>query len=324
MNRALELSLQSRPHPNPRVGCVLIDEAGVIVGEGFHVEAGQPHAERVALDVATAKPHTVVVTLEPCSHTGRTTPCTEALVQAGVKRVVIGSVDPDERVSGKGITALQEAGIEVSVVGPDIEDIDPGYAHHRRTGRPRVLLKMAATLDGQTAAANGESQWITSEESRKQAHRLRAEADAVVVGMGTVIADDPRLDVRVRGFVGRQPRPVVIAGKRSMPENHAMADPLIYSPSPGEERVDLGGALTDMGERGYLNVMVEGGPTLAAAWWHQGLVDEVVVYLAGKLAGGRGRPMLDAVFDRLGDARDIQIYSVEMVGPDVEVKARVA
>lgn len=323
MALATALAMSANPHPNPRVGCILFDADGEVVGEGFHEAAGGPHAERVALSSATAPVHTAVVSLEPCSHTGRTPPCTEALIEAGVKRVVIGSVDPDERVSGSGIEALEAAGIEVKVIGPDIADIDPGYAHHRRTGRPRVLLKLAATLDGQTATTTGESKWITGTESREAAHRLRAQADAVVVGVGTALADDPQLDVRIDGFEGRQPRPVVICGRRGLKADIAMKDPLVYTPDPGEKEVDLGRALADMAERGYLDVMVEGGATLAASFWREGLVDDVVVFLAGKMAGGSGRPMLAGVFDDLDSARPLRINSASLVGDDLMVKAQV-
>lgn len=323
MDRAVMLAMAARPHPNPRVGCVLLDADGAVVGEGFHEKAGEAHAERIALDSVTGQVHTAVVTLEPCTHHGRTPPCTEALIEAGVKRVAIGSVDPDDRVSGSGINVLEEAGIEVAIVGPDIGDIDPGYAHHRRTGRPRVLLKLAATLDGQAATAEGDSKWITGEPARAAAHRLRAQSDAVVVGMGTVLADNPRLDVRIEGFSGPQPRPVVISGKRPMPADHSMVDPLIYAPSDGRSEVDLSDVLIDLGERGYLNVMVEGGPTLAAAIWKAGLVDDVVVFLAGRIAGGVGKPMLAGVFGSLAEARDLHISGASLVGRDLMVTGSV-
>ncbi len=330
MERAMALAKRARPHPNPRVGCVLLDAADQIVAEGYHRAAGEPHAERDALShladrgVAT----TAVVTLEPCSHTGRTPPCVEAIIEAGITRVVVGSVDPDPRVRGAGIKSLEAAGIEVSVIGPGIEELDPGYARHRRDGRPRILLKLAATLDGQTAAANGESQWITGESARKQAHELRSEVDAVVVGIGTVIADDPQLTVRLDGYEGRQPRSVVIAGQRSLPATHSLIDPLVYGPDagggaipmPGESGVDLGGVVADLGDRGYLDVMVEGGARLAASFWSAGLVDEVLLFLAGKIAGGVGRPMFDRVFETLTDAREIDIVSVSHAGHDIVIR----
>lgn len=330
MERAVALAKRARPHPNPRVGCVLLDAADHIVGEGYHRAAGEPHAERDALshladrDVAT----TAVVTLEPCSHTGRTPPCVEAIIEAGITRVVVGSVDPDPRMRGAGIKSLEAAGIEVSVIGPDIDELDPGYARHRRDGRPRILLKLAATLDGQTAAANGESQWITGEPARMRAHELRSEVDAVVVGIGTVIADDPQLTVRLDGYEGRQPRSVVIAGKRSLPATHSLTDPLVYGPDagggaipmPGESGVDLGGVVADLGDRGYLDVMVEGGARLAAGFWGAGLVDEVLLFLGGKIAGGVGRPMFARVFEALTDARDIDIVSVSHAGHDIVIR----
>lgn len=334
MERAVELARRSRPHPNPRVGCVILDQSGRVIGEGFHVAAGEPHAERNAL--AAARGHgtaaTAIITLEPCTHTGRTPPCVQALLEAGIRRVVVGSVDPDSRVGGAGLDALAESGIEVALIGPDITELDPGYAHHRKHGRPRIVLKLAATLDGQTATATGESQWITGEAARRRVHEMRAEADALVVGVGTVIADNPRLTVRLDGYEGPQPRSVVIVGRRGLPDGHLLADPLVYGPNAnggaiamrGDRGVDLHGVAYDLGDRGYLDVMVEGGAKLAASWWNAGLVDEVVLFLAGRIAGGVGRPMFDGVFSQLDSARRVEIASVDPIGDDLMVRGMVA
>ncbi len=296
MERAELLAQRSNPHPNPRVGAVVITAAGETVGEGHHVELGQPHAEVLALAAAgeRARGATLVVTLEPCNHQGRTPPCTEAILAAGLSGVLVGAVDPDQRVRGSGIDRLRAGGIEVEVIDPPLISVDPAYFHHRRTGRPFVTLKLAATLDGQAAAADGSSRWITGEAARADAHRLRAEVDGVVVGSGTVRIDDPRLDVRLAGYTGRQPRPIVIAGSQPLPQSAHLwdRDPLIIRPAEGG-RVDLAIALGEMGEAGLLSVLVEGGPTLAGAFLASGLVDRGVLYLAGKLAGGVGRPLFD-------------------------------
>ncbi len=339
MRRAIALAAAApRPHPNPRVGAVVLDAAGNVAAEAAHLGAGMAHAEADALRLAgeRARGGTVVVTLEPCDHHGRTAPCTQALLDAGVARVVAGAEDPDPRVRGRGIRRLREAGVDVvtGVLAGSVEALDPGYFHHRRTGRPRVTLKVAATLDGQTAAADGTSQWITSPEARADGHRLRAEAGAVMVGAGTVIADDPRLDVRLDGWDGAQPRPVVLAGSRPLPHDARVfarkalvyaaqrldlpAEVVVVPPGPGG--VDLAAVLADIGDRGMLDVLVEGGPTLAGALWQAGLVDHAVLYLGATLAGGTGRAVFAGPFATLGDARPVGVVGLGKVGPDVRVE----
>lgn len=340
MQRALALAAAHRPHPNPRVGAVVVSAAGEVVGEGAHVAAGAPHAEAVALAAAgrRAAGGTLVVTLEPCDHHGRTAPCTEAVLAAGVARVVFGADDPDARVGGRGVARLRRSGIEVTggVLAPQVEAADPGYFHHRRHGRPRVTLKAALTLDGQSAAADGSSRWITSEAARVDAHRLRAEADAVMVGAGTLLADDPRLDVRLPGYHGPQPRPVVVAGRRALPasarlwEREAVVlapggpfpDPrveLVVEPGPGGT-VDLTAGLTRLGELGLLDILVEGGARLAAGLWQARLVDRGVFYLAGLMAGGAGIGAFDRVFATLGEARAVEVVAVDRVGADLRIE----
>ena len=284
MARAIELAqgVRTTTSPNPWVGCVIVDRDGRVVGEGATAPPGGPHAEHAALALAQrrARGATVYVTLEPCAHHGRTPPCTDALIRAGVARVVAGVGDPDERVAGAGFRALEQAGVSVAVgvLARDVSDQLRPYLVHRSTGRPYVVLKLAATLDGRTAAPDGSSRWITGVEARRDVHRLRAESDAVLVGAGTVRCDDPALDVRedAAPAPSRQPLRVVLG--------HV----------PGRARVqpalelggDLGVVLDDLGRRGVLQLLVEGGAHVAHAFHRDGLVDRYVWYLAPAFLGG--------------------------------------
>ena len=279
MVRAIEAASSARvvAHPNPWVGCVVLTPSGRTC-VGATQPPGQAHAEVDALRRAgdDARGATVVTTLEPCSHHGRTGPCAEALVAAGVRRVVVGILDPDARVSGGGVAILEAAGIEVTVGvrAADVERQLAPYLHHRRTGRPYVVLKLAASLDGRTAAPDGSSQWITGPEARADAHRLRAESDAVVVGAGTVRADDPALTVRhVEG-----PDPVrVVLGEAP---TEAQVHPCRAWPGTIDD------LLGELGAEGMVQVLVEGGASVASSFHHAGLVDRYVLYLAPVLFGG--------------------------------------
>ena len=336
MAQAAAAAAPTRPHPNPRVGALVLDRAGSIVAQAAHEGPGLPHAERAALDTAAGRAAggVLVVTLEPCVHHGRTPPCVDAIIAAGVAEVVVGAGDPDPRVAGRGIARLRTAGITVreGVAADVVEAMDPGYFHHRRTGRPLVTLKEALTVDGQAAAADGTSQWITGREARADAHRLRAAADAVVVGAGTVRADDPRLTVRLAGWDGPQPIPVVVAGSAPLPPDAAVftRKALVYAPRPldvpaevvvlpGERGVDLAAMVRDLGERGMLDVLVEGGPTIAAAMLRAGLVDRAVVYLGALLAGGAGRGAFAGDFATLGDAVPVTVTGVRALDGDVRL-----
>ncbi|MEX2279713.1 MAG: bifunctional diaminohydroxyphosphoribosylaminopyrimidine deaminase/5-amino-6-(5-phosphoribosylamino)uracil reductase RibD [Acidimicrobiia bacterium] len=340
MRHAISVACRFHPHPNPRVGAVLLSAAGDIIAEAGHTGPGNPHAERMLLDAVSSIPDdaVLVVTLEPCAHTGRTPPCADAVVASGVRTVVVGSVDPDPRVAGRGIARLREAGIEV-IVGVEseaVEEADPGYFHHRRTGRPMVTLKQATTLDGQLAAADGTSQWITGPEARRNAHRLRAAHDAVLVGAGTVRSDDPRLDVRLDGFDGPQPVPVIVAGSRPLPPDLRLwnRDPIVLASAElmvdGVDViragtggvVDLDAALRQLPDRGILSVLVEGGAGVAAGLWNAGLIDRGVHYFGAKVAGGTGRGAFDRVFTTLGEAVDVEITSVFRLGADLRVDWR--
>lgn len=334
------MAAASQPHPNPRVGAVVLNPEGDEVSAAFHEGPGNPHAEVLALRAAGSATagSTVVTTLEPCSHHGHTPPCTDALIAAGVARVIVGATDPDEKVSGSGIAALRAAGVEVisGIVEDEVIAADPGYFHHRKTGRPRFRVKLAATLDGQIAAGDGTSQWITSEVARRDAHRLRAAADAVVVGAGTLRTDDPLLDVRLDSFSGRQPQPVVVAGDGPLPEDRRLyeRDPIIYTPHPiagrsgcevvvaaGPHGVDLAAVAKDLADRGILEVLVDGGPTLATSFIRDGLADEITLYFGAKLAVGTGRPMLTGPFATLADALGVEIGDVVKLGTDIRIDA---
>jgi len=336
MRRALDLTSTTRPHPNPRVGALVIDNDGATLGEGAHSGPGMPHAETIALEQASAAAvgATMVVTLEPCTHHGRTPPCVEAIIASGISRVIIGASDPDIRISGSGIEALRAAGIDVlsRVLENEVEAADPAYFHHRRTGRALVTVKTAMTLDGQTAAADGTSQWITSDEARLDGHRLRAQADAVIVGAGTVIADDPRLTVRIDHFDSAQPIPVVVAGSRALPPDAAIfgRKALVYAPGrcdvpaevvemPGPNGVDLEAMVDDLGCRGLLALLVEGGAGLAGGLLRSGLVDRGAIYIGGMIAGGLGRGVFTGPFSTLDDARTAPIEHVHRLGPDLRV-----
>lgn len=340
MRSAVEAAGAANPHPNPRVGAVVLDESGVVVGRGIHHHAGDPHAERVALDAAgpAARGGTLIVTLEPCNHEGRTPPCADAILESGVVQVVVGAEDPDSRAAG-GVDHLRQAGIEVTIglLADEVEGMDPAYFHHRRTGRPRVTLKAALTLDGQVAARDGSSQWITSPEAREDGHRLRAEADAIMVGAGTVLTDNPELTVRLPGYKGRQPIPVVIAGRRPFPNDLRVIErnAVVFAPEfrqldtevvvvESGERVDLEQALTTLGERGIVDLLVEGGPILADGLLEGRLIDRCVFYFGSKLAAGVGKAPFNGVFENIDDAIDVSLLDVRMVGPDIRVEMTLA
>ncbi len=337
--RAIELAVGHRTHPNPRVGAVVVDDSGSVVGEGTHLGPGLDHAEIIALRNAGEKGRgaTLYVSLEPCTHHGRTPPCAEAIIQAGIRRVVVGVEDPDGRVSGSGIALLTQAGIATSLADAEAaEALDPGYFRHRRTGLPLVTLKYAMTLDGSVAAQDGSSQWITGEEARADGHRLRSEADAVVIGAGTLRSDDPALTARHLD-AKHQPRPVVVAGSGELPADAQLwgRNPLVVSADersvPGGETVVVAGegglpnpeaTARAIAELGYYDLLMEGGPTLAGAWWKAGLIDRGVVYLGGKVGGGRGVAPLGGLFASFSEARGVEIVEVARLGRDVKVEFR--
>ena len=306
---AVAASVRATTSPNPWVGCVLSTGH-----EGATQPPGGPHAEAVALAAAgdAARGATLWVTLEPCAHTGRTGPCAEAIMEAGVERVVVGIEDPDPQVAGRGIERLREAGVtvDVGVLADEVSEQLAPYLKHRRTGRPWVVLKLAATLDGRIAAPDGTSRWITGEAARADAHRLRAESDAVLVGAGTVRTDDPSLTVR--HVEGRDPLRVVLG---QVPAD-ARVQPAL------ELSGDLESVLDKLGADGVVQLLVEGGATVAHDFHAAGLVDRYVLYLAPALFGGDdGRALFAGPgAPTIGDLWRGRIVSVQQVGEDLRVE----
>ena len=329
MRRAVAVAADARllAPPNPWVGCVVVTVDGT-AASGCTESPGGRHAEIVALENLAAidvspKGATVYTTLEPCSHQGRTGPCTSALIEAGVARVVIGLVDPDEQVAGTGVQLLRDAGIavETGCEAPRISQQLAAYLTHRRTGRPLVLLKLAGTLDGYLAAPDGTSKWITGAEARSDTHRLRAESGAIVVGAGTVRADNPSLTVRdftpavdtsSLGAGGLDPLRVVLGSADSA----AKIQPVL------EHDGDLGDLLDHLGEQGILQVLVEGGGAVAGSFHRAGLVDQYVLYLAPAfLGGGDGVPLLSGpAVVTMADMRRGRFASVTQLGEDLRIE----
>ncbi|MFE5715003.1 bifunctional diaminohydroxyphosphoribosylaminopyrimidine deaminase/5-amino-6-(5-phosphoribosylamino)uracil reductase RibD [Streptomyces sp. NPDC056501] len=343
MRRAVELAARGlgATSPNPVVGCVITDASGHPVGEGFHQRAGGPHAEIHALREAgvLARGGTAYVTLEPCNHTGRTGPCAQALVEAGISRVVYAVGDPNPQATG-GADTLRAAGVEVTggFLEAEAEAVNIAWLTSVRHGRPFVRWKYAATLDGRIAAADGTSRWITSAESRADVHRLRAESDAVVVGSGTARADDPHLAVRgVEGAV--QPLRVVVdteatavkPGARILddaaPTLIAIAEdaesdlPDVLRLPRAERGLSVPALLDALHERGVRSVLLEGGPTLAGAFVAAGAVDQVVGYLAPVLLGAGPQALADAGISTITEALRLDVTETVRIGPDIRITA---
>jgi diaminohydroxyphosphoribosylaminopyrimidine deaminase / 5-amino-6-(5-phosphoribosylamino)uracil reductase len=327
MRRAVELASlgEGTTQPNPNVGAVVLDARGSVVGEGWHERPGRPHAEVVALAAAgpRARGGTVVVTLEPCNHVGRTGACAGALIMAGVARVVYAVADPWPPAAGGAVT-LRAAGIDVEggVLAAAAEPGNARWLTSMRWRRPYVVWKYAATLDGRVAAADGTSRWITGEEARAAVHRLRATCDAVVVGSGTALTDDPQLTVRdADGHpAARQPLRVVVDRRGRLPATARVLDdaaPTHVSRADGPAAL-----LAELFDRGVRRVLLEGGPTLAAAFLRDGLVDEAVVHLAPTLLGAGPSLVGDLGIPTIASALTFTIVDVTRLGGDVEVRLR--
>ncbi|GAB3037059.1 bifunctional diaminohydroxyphosphoribosylaminopyrimidine deaminase/5-amino-6-(5-phosphoribosylamino)uracil reductase RibD [Bowmanella dokdonensis] len=357
MARALQLARNGRftTSPNPNVGCVLTDSAGHLIAEGWHQQAGGPHAEIIALRQAGDKARGAVayVTLEPCSHFGRTPPCAQALIQAGVKRVVAAMADPNPLVAGRGLTMLTEAGIEVSsgLMCEQAQAINPGFIRRMTQGRPLVTLKLAASLDGKTAMENGHSRWITGEKARLDVQRHRAASCAILTGSGTVMLDDPALNVRLSeqqlgldGLTVRQPMRVIVdsrnqlnpdyrlfslpgeillANKRVSPHLFARQVRQWHCTDQGS-RVNLAALMDFLGSLGVNNLWVESGAALAGALLQQKLVDKLVLYQAPKLMGDKAKGLaLMPSLSHMDEAIGLDWQDIRMVGEDLRLTARV-
>ena len=348
MARALALAPRGQfsARPNPCVGCVIAADERV-VGEGWHQRAGWDHAEIMALKAAgpAARGATAYVTLEPCAHHGKTPPCSQALIDAGVARVVAAMADPYEEVAGQGFAALRSAGIDTAVglMEAAARKVIAGYLSRVERGRPRVRLKVAASLDGGTAMQNGESQWITGPEARRDVQRLRAASGAVMTGIGTVLADDPSLNVREPGLVADQPLRVILDTHLATPADAKLlaieGQTLIYcaadasSPaleaSPAEivrlspdERVNLAEALQDLARRGINDLLVECGPTLGGSLLENKLLDELVIYQSPHIMGSCTRPMFDTPrWQSLDDRKKLRISDLRRLGDDTRITA---
>ncbi len=355
MSRALQLAERGlfTTDPNPRVGCVLVKD-GAVVGEGWHVRAGEAHAEIIALAQAgeQARGATAYVTLEPCCHHGRTPPCTEALINAGVTRVVAAMVDPNPQVSGQGLAQLQAAGIAVErgVMAAQAEGLNPGFVMRMRKGRPFVRAKLAMSLDGRTAMASGESKWITGEAARADVQRLRARSSAIITGIGTVLMDDPSLTVRLEGEGAvhtRQPLRVVLDPHLSLPptarllglpgrtlvftaandaaprEQLVRAGAEVVRIASQDDALDLHAMLEMLAGEQVNEALLETGATLSGAMLRAGLIDELVVYMAPHLMGDGARglfhlPGLTEMKDRVA----LDITDIRAVGKDWRITAR--
>ncbi len=338
--------------PNPRVGCVLVKN-GRVVGEGWHRKAGGPHAEIEALKAAGthACGADCYVTLEPCCHHGRTPPCTDALIKAGVKRVIAAMIDPNPQVAGNGLQKLQETGIETAsgILAGEAELLNRGFCKRMRHGRPWVTSKLAASLDGRTALASGESRWITSNAARRDVHRIRARSSAIITGIDTVLADNPALTARLEPEIEVvQPIRVVVDSKLRMPMDAKMlrlpgetwiatvandkdkrraleqrGAKVLVLPDDGQGRVDLRQLMDHLGDRQINEVLIEAGPRLNGALLSQGLVDEWLLYLAPKLLGDSARglfhlPGIKSMTDSIG----LSMTDVRSIGPDLRIHFR--
>lgn len=351
MARALTLARRGLYHtdPNPHVGCVLVKE-GIVVGEGWHQRAGEAHAEVIALEFASerARGATAYVSLEPCCHQGRTPPCTDALLKAGIARLVAATSDPNPQVAGKGLAILRETGVmvECGVLEAEARALNPGFIQRMTRGRPFVRLKLAMSLDGRTALASGESQWLTGEAARRDVQRLRARASAILTGIGTVLADDPSLNVRLPEAT-RQPLRVILDTELRTPPTvkilqlpgqvlifTAVSDLAAHEPlraagaemvilPRAEQGLELPTVMVELARRECNEIHVECGSTLAGALLQAGMVDELVIYMAPLLLGDQARGLFQLPeLTRMSERMEMEIVETRAVGRDWRIKLK--
>ena len=356
MRRAIELAKKGGGfvHPNPLVGCVVVKD-GEIVAEGYHEKYGEFHAERNALlrCQSDTKGASLYVTLEPCCHYGKTPPCTEIIIEKGIKKVFVGILDPNPLVAGKGVKILQDAGIEVEVglCEKEIRELNKVFLKYITTKRPYVIMKTAMTLDGKIAAHTGDSRWVTSDESRKMVHELRSELSGVIVGIGTVLADDPMLNVRLEGNP-HQPIRIVVDSKLRIPIDSKLVktakeyrtivatikrddcrdarpcvstDIEILECKSNNGHVDINDLMKKIGAMGIDSLLLEGGGTLNAAFLEAGCVDEVWAFIAPKIIGGEDAktPVSGKGFDKMSDAIQLQNIDIQNINGDVLIKGKI-
>lgn len=347
MARALALAAKgiNTTHPNPRVGCVVV-HGGLVVGEGWHRFAGEAHAEIIALGQAGKRAHgaTLYLTLEPCGHHGKTPPCVHALIRAGISRAVIAMEDPNPSVNGAGIAELRQAGISVTlgVGAASAHALNRGFCRRMLVGRPWVTLKMAVSLDGKTALASGESQWITSEAARRDGHKLRAASSAILTGVGTVLRDDPRMTARLEG-IRRQPLRVILDSHLNTPPQAKILQPpgnALVITAHGNElegglpggaveviagrersgRIDLQQVMQELAEREINEVLLEAGPRLSGSMLKEKLVDRVIVYMSPDLLGDGARGMFDIPgLEQMDQRYRLAFRDVRRIGEDLRL-----
>jgi len=345
--------------PNPMVGCIILDKNGIKIGEGYHRKIGGSHAEVNAVESVAKQSKldqaTVYVTLEPCSHFGKTPPCAPMLANLPIKRIVVGHQDPNRKVNGNGLSVLREKGIqvEVGILKKECEKLNEYFVHHQLFGRPFITLKIAQTADGYLAASDGDSQWISGKKSRKLVHRWRTEMDAVLVGRTTAITDDPSLTVR--HVKGRQPKRIVLDGPYELPRTLKLfsdkyeektivvtwnkkasatdADPMlrvlqhnyfrgeIIQVSKNEGHINLKETFQELGNRGINSILVESGQQLSSALLREKLVDKIELFIAPKLLGGGTRSMLNLGIDKMRDIIQLKESSWQQVGDDLLLTA---
>ncbi|MBU2569770.1 MAG: bifunctional diaminohydroxyphosphoribosylaminopyrimidine deaminase/5-amino-6-(5-phosphoribosylamino)uracil reductase RibD [Gammaproteobacteria bacterium] len=352
MARAIQLAHNGlyTTQPNPRVGCVLVKE-GSIIAEGWHARAGEGHAEVEALKRAQSpEGATVYVTLEPCSHHGRTPPCCEALIKAGVVRVVAAMQDPNPLVSGRGLTRLNDVGIDVrcGVLQNEAMKLNPGFIKRMQTGLPFVRGKLAMSLDGRTAMASGESKWITSDQSRADVHRYRARSSAILTGINTVLADDPALNARVE-FETLQPARVVLDTRLRMPptarlltlpgrnvvvtcsQDRSKIDALqqlgaeVYCVAERSGKVDLSAVMDLLGRLQFNEIFIEAGPTLSGALLAENLVDEWLIYMSTNVLGDEGRGLFRLPgLEKMAHKKHLSLCDIRQIGPDLRLTLKPA